>query len=146
MEVRGMHAESVWSFVFPAIKKNQQPEPLELISLIRNGVPGDAIGKVAKVMMVPKTQLYNLLHISPRTAQRTFASHLDVEKSSHLVQIAKVYSRCLTIFKDPTKAVNWLQSPNYSLGDQSPLALLDTSEGIELVQDSLTRIEYGVFA
>jgi len=141
-----MHAGGVWSFVFPTVRKNHEPEPLEIISMIRNGVPGDSIAKVAEIMMLPKTQLYSLLHISPRTAQRAASSNLDVEKSSHLVQITKVYSRCLRIFQDSGRAIIWLQSSNYSLGDQSPLDLMDTSEGIELVQDALTRIEYGVFA
>lgn len=141
-----MQTETLWSSVFPAIKKNHDPDPIELISMIRSGVPGDSIGRVAEFLQVPKTQLYELLHMSPRTAQRAVGSRLDVEKSDHLVQIAKVYARCLGIFVSPAKAINWMKSPNYVLGDHIPLTLMDTSEGIELVQDALTRLEYGVYA
>jgi putative toxin-antitoxin system antitoxin component (TIGR02293 family) len=141
-----MQAENVWSFIFPTIRKNHDPDPVELIAMIRGGVPGDSIGKVAESLQVPKNQLYELLHMSPRTAQRAAGARLDVEKSDHLVQISKVYARCVGIFADQVKAMKWLKSPNYALGDVVPLSLMDTNEGIELVQDALTRLEYGVYA
>ena len=118
---------------------------MRLIGIIRNGVPGDAIGRMAEAMMVPRKQMYDILNMSPRTAQRSAASHLDIDKSDHLVQIAKVHSRCMDIFEDPAKAVTWLQTPNCALGGRSPFSIMDTSEGIGLVLDSLTRLEYGVF-
>jgi putative toxin-antitoxin system antitoxin component (TIGR02293 family) len=73
------------------------------------------------------------------------SKNLDVDKSGHLVQIARILQRCVEVFEDLEKAKRWLKSPNYALGNQIPLNLLDTTEGIELVRDTLTRIEYGAF-
>jgi putative toxin-antitoxin system antitoxin component (TIGR02293 family) len=145
VKMPGIHDSEVWSVVFSINPDNHEPDPMRLINLIREGVPGSSISKFADVLQVPKTEVYNLLHLNPRTAQRAASKKLDVGKSDHLVQITKVYQRCVEVFADFEKAMRWLRSPNYSLGDQTPWALLDTSEGIDLVQDTLTRIEHGVF-
>jgi putative toxin-antitoxin system antitoxin component (TIGR02293 family) len=60
--------------------------------------------------------------------------------------MVKVFSRTNSVFKDVDKAMSWLKSPCYALGDQIPVQLLDTTEGMELVMNTLGRIEYGVFA
>jgi putative toxin-antitoxin system antitoxin component (TIGR02293 family) len=137
--------EGIWSIFFPIPEKNYEPDSMKLIKVIREGVPGDLIIKFAEHLRVPKNDLYSILHLNARTAQRFVAKRLDVDKSDRLVQIAKVYERCLNVFEDFEKAMHWLKSPNYALGNQIPWDLLDTTEGSELVLDTLGRIEYGVF-
>jgi putative toxin-antitoxin system antitoxin component (TIGR02293 family) len=136
----------ILSQVFSAIDKDLEPDPMQVIDLIRNGVSGDSIIRLAELMSIPKNDVYNLLNLKARTAQRQVSRNLDADKSGHLVQITRILERCVGVFEDLEKAKRWLKSPNYALGNQVPLHLLDTSEGIELVRDTLTRIEYGVFA
>ena len=40
----------------------------------------------------------------------------------------------------------WLDKPAYGLDHQPPLALLETSGGIDLVADEVDRIAHGDFA
>jgi putative toxin-antitoxin system antitoxin component (TIGR02293 family) len=129
------------------LEGNTAKEPMAFINAIRTGLPGDFVNRVSELLQVSKTEMYALLHITPRTAQRiTRSERLDVDKSDHLVQLMKIHTRCLEVFEDSEKAARWLKTANFALGDQTPLSLLDTSEGIGLVADTLTRIEYGVFA
>ncbi len=58
----------------------------------------------------------------------------------------RVVERAETVFEAPDSALNWLQSPNASLGGVTPLSLLDTDLGADSVLDTLGRIEHGVFA
>lgn len=121
-------------------------DPMDYISAIRSGLPGSSVNAVSELLQVSKGEIYSLLHITPRTAQRiTRSERLDVDKSDHLVQLMKIHRRCMDVFQDEDKAMRWLKTPNFSLGEQTPLSLLDTTEGIELVADTLSRIEYGVF-
>jgi putative toxin-antitoxin system antitoxin component (TIGR02293 family) len=133
------------SQVFSSIDKDHEPDSMQVIDLIRNGVSGDSIIRLAELINIPKNDVYNLLNLKARTAQRQVSKNLDADKSGHLVQITKILQRCVEVFEDLEKAKRWLKSPNYALGNQIPLNLLDTTEGIELVRDTLTRIEYGVF-
>ena len=50
------------------------------------------------------------------------------------------------VFEDENAAREWINRDNRSLGGESPLSLLDTEAGYELVLDTLGRIEYGVVA
>jgi len=140
-----VHQRGILSQVFSSIDMDQEPDPMQVITLIRNGVSGDSIIKLADLINIPKNDVYNLLNLKARTAQRQMSKNLDADKSGHLVQITRILQRCVGVFEDLEKAKRWLKSPNYALGNQTPLNLLDTSEGIELVRDTLTRIEYGTF-
>jgi putative toxin-antitoxin system antitoxin component (TIGR02293 family) len=136
-----VHQGGILSLVFSSIDKDHEPDSMQVIDLIRNGVSGDSITRFAELLSIPKNDVYNLLNLKARTAQRQVSKNLDADKSGHLVQITRILQRCVEVFE----AKCWLKSPNYTLGNQVPLQLLDTTEGIELVRDTLTRIEYGVF-
>lgn len=52
----------------------------------------------------------------------------------------------MQVLEDEDAARRWINRENRSLGGESPLSLLDTEAGYELVLDTLARIEYGVYA
>ena len=150
----------VGSYVYPgysgitegrsrAFKPSPVPTPvrvMDLIGLIRAGVPGGTIKAVAEKLDITLNELYSLLHVTPRTAQRLINTEkLDPDMSDRIVQLMKVHDRCMEVFESREKMIRWLKTPNYALGDNTPLSLLDTTDGIELVENSLTKIEYGVF-
>ncbi len=138
--------KNIWHTIFPEIYGSESPDSMQIIQRVRSGIPGTVLGKVAAAYQMPKNDMYSLLHISPKTGQRVASSKLDKDKSDHLIQMVKVYSRAISVFKNYDKAMNWLKSPCYALGDQAPIQLLDTTEGAELVMTTLGRLEYGVFA
>ena len=50
------------------------------------------------------------------------------------------------VFGDEKKFNLWLNTENLSLGSVRPKELLDSSFGIDLLKDELTRIEHGILA
>ncbi len=141
-----MNNRNMLSLIFPAMPDNHIPETIELVSLIRSGASTDSVERLAEFLQIPKQELYRLLHITSPSSRRAAAKRLGVKETDHLVQIAKVYAGCLDLFADPAKATRWMMSPNYALGDRIPFELLDTSEGIALIEETLKRLEYGVFS
>lgn len=57
---------------------------------------------------------------------------------------AKVWSRAVAVLENEEAACGWINRSNRSLGGVTPLSLLDTEIGYELVLDTLGRIEFGV--
>ena len=140
-------AKNVWSLVFPGVFMQGEPSSMDLIAVIKKGLPGTVIVEMAEVFDINKAQIYSLLHLKPKTAQRAaMKSSLSVDTSDHIVQILKVYNQCIDIFGSKEKASRWLNSPNHALGGEIPFLLMDTIEGISLLNDTVTRIEYGVFS
>lgn len=136
---------NILSNFIPGLDESVMPDQMTLIELTREGIPGSTLNKLAEAFQIPKGEIYHLLHISPKTGQRAVEKRLSKEKSDQLIQIIKVFWKADKIFKNHEKATRWLKSPCYALGDQIPMQLLDTSEGIDLVTKTLGRVEYGVF-
>jgi putative toxin-antitoxin system antitoxin component (TIGR02293 family) len=59
--------------------------------------------------------------------------------------IVEVTARAMEVFGAREKALRWLNTPLRSLGDRTPLSLLETPEGVAQVQDTLGRVEHGVW-
>jgi putative toxin-antitoxin system antitoxin component (TIGR02293 family) len=123
--------------------------PLDLIETIRQGLPKQALERLAKALRVKVLDLEHILPVSRRTLQRYEQQNVEClpkELSDHMLQVAKVYARAVEVFEDEERALEWLQAPIVALGGRIPISLLDTSTGVDLVLTELGRIEYGVFA
>lgn len=61
-----------------------------------------------------------------------------------MCRTAKVWLRALAVLEDEEAARAWINRSNRSLRGATPLSLLDTKVGYELVLDTLGRIEHGI--
>lgn len=119
----------------------------EWIKKIRSGLPCSTVTTLADKMDVPQKDVAAWLHTTTRTIQRSIEANtpLGLDLSDRVAQLIRVYRRCRDVFRDDKKVSVWLKSPNYALGNVSPVSLLDTIPGMEIVLDELGRIEHGVF-
>jgi hypothetical protein len=62
-----------------------------------------------------------------------------------LEPLVRVIARAVEVLGSSEKALRWINAPVRSLGNQTPASLLNTPEGIKRVEDSLGRIEHGVW-
>lgn len=124
--------------------KMLQATPLDFVKAARDGLPKKSIDALAKKLDVSLSNLAKYLHVSERTLQRYGPEKiLSTDLSDRVLQITKVYTRCLDIFEDNKVAAAWLKEPCTAFGNIPPIDLLDTSTGIEMLLDELTRLEYG---
>lgn len=120
---------------------------LEWITLVRHGISASAVDAAVRVMGIGQTELARALDIPERTlARRKKEGVLSRDESGKLVRLARVVERAVEVFEDERAALDWLKSPNASLGGTSPLSLLDTDLGSVAIVNTLGRIEHGVFA
>jgi putative toxin-antitoxin system antitoxin component (TIGR02293 family) len=119
----------------------------EWIKMIRSGLPCSTVSTLASKIDVPQKDVAAWLHTTTRTIQRAIEANtpLGLDLSDRVAQLIRVYCRCRDVFRDDNKVSVWLKSPNYALGNVSPVSLLDTIPGMEIVLDELGRIEHGVF-
>lgn len=120
---------------------------MDWIPLVRQGLPSASVDAVVRISRITQSELAHALAIPERTlARRKREGVLSPEESAKFVRFARVVERAEVVFEDTDIALNWLQSPNASLGGVTPLSLLDTDIGADSVLDTLGRIEHGVFA
>ena len=66
-------------------------------------------------------------------------------QSQPLEPLVRVIARAVEVLGTSEKALRWLNTPVRSLGDVSPVSLLNTPDGTTRVEDALGRIEHGVW-
>jgi Protein of unknown function (DUF2384) len=65
--------------------------------------------------------------------------------TASLQDIVAITARAIEVLGTREKVLRWLQAPVRSLGNQTPLSLLNTRQGITRVEDALGRMEHGVW-
>ncbi|MBK7129322.1 MAG: DUF2384 domain-containing protein [Crocinitomicaceae bacterium] len=120
----------------------------DIIQTIKDGVLYQQFSKFADSSPFTFAEWSKYLHLSERTLQRyeTEKKKFDISQSEKIVEIVLLYKRGLEIFGSKDKFNSWLATPNLYLKKMAPKDLLDTSFGITILKDELTRIEYGILS
>lgn len=118
----------------------------DLVSLIRRGLPVEAMSCLEASTGLERRLLGKWLMLSNRVLARRFArGHLTPYESDRAVRIARVFVRAEEVLNSQEKARRWLRYPNRALGMVSPGSFLDTNLGAQLIMDALGRVEHGTF-
>ncbi|MDW2982817.1 MAG: antitoxin Xre/MbcA/ParS toxin-binding domain-containing protein [Rhodanobacter sp.] len=88
--------------------------------------------------------------IGPRsTIERKLSGsiRLDLQESDRLARLSRIIAKAEAVFGNAEKARHWMERPSSKLPrGESPLSLLDTDGGTQVVTERLLQIEHGIFA
>ena len=125
--------------------KNKVRTPLDLVKLGTKGVLKEQIKHLAEAMCVPSTVMAALLSINVRTIQRQpEGKHFDRNVSDRAIKLAQLTVRGIKVLGNREEFRAWLQAPCIALGNKTPISLLVSTVGVDMVDDVIGRIEYGV--
>jgi putative toxin-antitoxin system antitoxin component (TIGR02293 family) len=130
----------------PRVLRSAPSNRLELVSVIRGGLPYESLTSVIENLNVSTEQVAEVLDLPRRTLARRKEGKLSAAESERVARLARVASRARDVFEDDAKAMRWLTKPNRALGGNVPFSLLDTDVGAQAVEEELLRIEHGFFA
>ncbi|MEA3545225.1 MAG: antitoxin Xre/MbcA/ParS toxin-binding domain-containing protein [Thermodesulfobacteriota bacterium] len=120
---------------------------MDLVELGSMGVTKDAVAHLADYLSLSWKQVAELLPITERTLQRYAPQqHFSPAVSEQVLHIAEVLAKGTEIFNDKNKLILWLNTPHKVFARKTPLAMLSSHFGTELVLEELGRIEYGVYS
>jgi len=125
--------------------------PFEAHELLLRGIPSKAMVHLIHTSTFTKNSksMNVAFGFSTRTMQRIKAkpekSLLNYEQSSRVWKFAEVLAHATEVFGSRSEAEKWLEQPVMALEGRKPIDLLATSVGVELVENHLTRLEYGVY-
>lgn len=120
---------------------------LALIELSRKGISKKSLLDLSESSSISIRTMAKLLPVTDRTIQRYREDQkFSRDVSEHIILIAKVVEKAFDVLEDQPKVSEWLNTPLLALGKRTPLSLLDTSFGAQMVIDELGRLEYGVYS
>lgn len=121
---------------------------IDMVGPMRAGMPARIVADTASRLGISQDRLYESLRL-PRSTLKSRVSKgqpLAAVEQDRMYRVHRVLERAQAVLEDEAAAIAWINRENRALGGEAPLALLDTEAGYELVQDTLSRIEYGVLS
>lgn len=123
---------------------------LDVHAAILNGIPfASLIYLLSSLRSVDESDVVNVLGISARTLRRqreTPKKSMPADLASKTWLFAETLAKASEVFGDKQRAEEWLTKSAMGLDGQRPIDLLQTVQGAEIVNDFLTRLEYGVYS
>jgi putative toxin-antitoxin system antitoxin component (TIGR02293 family) len=134
----------------PKVIRHKLKTRLDAHDVILQGLPNECVFLLLEALPVLRGNalLERAIGMSLRTFQRKKtapAKPLSREQSGRTWKFAELLAKAIEIFGSKQEAEEWLQRPAMGLDDRRPIELLETPAGVKLVEDFLTRLEYGVY-
>ncbi|QOZ33287.1 antitoxin Xre/MbcA/ParS toxin-binding domain-containing protein [Bradyrhizobium sp. CCBAU 53421] len=134
----------------PRILSRRITSTLDAHELLLDGLPGSALTHfVSHLLFIQTDSLEKAFGMSLRTFQRRKDAPekpLSQEQSGRTWKFAEILAKATDVFGSQEEAEQWLERPAIGLDQRRPIDLLATPAGIELVEQYLTRLVYGVYA
>ena len=124
---------SNWEVFTNVIAKDSQSEITSFIASAKN------VG-------ISKNIYAELLNVNLRTLNRYISSDtsLDFDKKEKAIRLNNLFSHGISVFGDKNLFSTWLFEPNTYL-NSTPISFLSVISGIEIIDNLLGKIDYGVF-
>ncbi|RTM15262.1 MAG: DUF2384 domain-containing protein [Bradyrhizobiaceae bacterium] len=134
----------------PRILSRRITSALDAHELLLDGLPGSALTHfVGHLRIIQAVSFEKAFGMSLRTFQRRKVAPdkpLSQEQSGRAWKFAEILAKATDVFGSQEEAEQWLERPAIGLDQRRPIDLLATPAGIELVEQHLTRLAYGVYA
>ena len=119
----------------------------DVLKTSRDGLPKHILMALAKKISLTLQEFSNIMHISERTLQRyEDDTIIKTEYTEKAIELARLYTRGEEVFGSLDKFKLWMKTPLHVFKGETPVSLLDTSIGFDMIFKELGRIEYGIFA
>ena len=119
----------------------------DLIELGSRGISKRALMNLADYLQLSPGRMAQLLSVSERTIQRYGpGDHFGRAVSEHILHIAEVAAKGVEVFEDRDRFLKWLNQPSIALSMETPINLLESRFGADMVLDELGRMEHGILA
>jgi putative toxin-antitoxin system antitoxin component (TIGR02293 family) len=123
--------------------------PLDAHEVLLEGLPGKALSTLVDNLKIQKAAVFEkAIGMSLRTFQRRKGAPskpLSQEQSGRIWKFAEILAKATAVLGSQEEAEKWLDRPALGLNQRRPIDLLATPAGVELIEDFLERLEYGVY-
>jgi putative toxin-antitoxin system antitoxin component (TIGR02293 family) len=118
---------------------------IQLIELIEQGLPPDTADALREFADLTTAEFGEIIPHRSLSRARS-RGRLSPEQSDRIIRAIRIYTIAHEVFGNREKANRWVRRPNRALAGRTPISLLRTNIGADLVEDVLNRIAYGVYS
>jgi putative toxin-antitoxin system antitoxin component (TIGR02293 family) len=121
---------------------------LKVAAIIDRGIPARALRELAEGLRMSVPDVAAAVRIPRRTLDRRVGQNarLTFDETERAVRLGRIMAKAREVFEDASAAADWLTEPLRALGGHTPVELCATDAGAREVEQTLGRIEHGVFS
>lgn len=129
-----------------AVTPTNDSSYLKLVHVSREGLSYKKFVIAEKAFALSKQELSTILHISDRTLDRIHKDkkRLSTPQTERVLELSMLYDHGWSCFGSKENFRAWMDNAYIPYGGVTPLSLLDTTHGIEMIHTALGRIEHGI--
>lgn len=116
-------------------------EPLDRVDTFRNGLDKSSFESFKELSGLDYNTLADALGVSAKTLQRKDV--FDKGQSEKLYELAELYTIGINYF-GREGFLRWMERPLFSIGNRTPLNLIDVSAGLDLLKAEIMRLQHGI--
>ncbi len=115
---------------------------------LREGLSAEYVSEMSDALDMTRASFLDNLQLPRSTIEARIKKKtpLTSGEGGAVLRTAKALAKAEEVFEDHDAAAKWFKREIRSLGGVTPVSLMDTESGFELVMKTLGRIEYGVVA
>jgi putative toxin-antitoxin system antitoxin component (TIGR02293 family) len=118
----------------------------QLITAVREGLPFESFTTLRQTLELSTDELAQLLSVPRRTlTKRQKEKAFTRSESNAISRVTRIYREAVSFFEDEERALRWLKTPLPALDNHTPLSLLDTDPGAEVVSILLRQLAWGIY-
>lgn len=119
--------------------------PLSIALRAAKGLKSRALSDLEFLSGLSKQMVARFLHVTSRSLNRYLEEDrlLDAAKSETLLKLIALYRKGTDVFSSKEEFNRWLGRPAMGLSNHVPFDLMETSSGIDLINEELDRIAHG---
>lgn len=109
------------------------------------GLRSRALNDLEFLSGLSKQAVARFLHVTSRSLNRYLEEDrvLDAAKSETLLKLIALYRKGTDVFGSKETFNQWLGAPAMGIGNLIPFDLMETSSGIDIIDEELDRIAFG---
>ena len=118
---------------------------LDFADVIASGIPIRAVKSLQTYIGVSDQRMAKFMSITPKT-YRSRKDRFKLNEGNQAYKLALIVVEAEKAIGDKETALEWLDARQPALGNRVPIDLIQTSAGVQAVEDLLGRITYGVYS
>lgn len=105
------------------------------------------ISPIVKFFDYKQKDVAEFLDVDESTVSRWKTKGADIGslRTKAIVDIDGIIAKGVRVFGSEDSFKDWLNSSNYSLGDQKPIELLKNPYGVEMVEEAIDGLSWGAY-
>ena len=141
---------------YKALTNLPAPSDLSVNDVLDEGLPIAVVSSMTRMLHVDKNMVAKMINVSPRRINQlssgkafkvgNVSDKLNKAASEKALLVTRLFLNLCDYFGDEEKAQQWFNTPNRTLGNQSPSALCSNYFGIEQVNNTLNKLKHGFTA